>query len=86
MGTPVRMAIDPALRELHMKIHSAGHLIDLAVERLSIKSLMKSMSGQQERAIISLMVHMWNIRALLIMQRRLWQISTISLKISLNRR
>ena len=28
------MVIDPVTRNLHMKIHSAGHLIDLAVERL----------------------------------------------------
>jgi len=35
IGSKVNMSIDGALRELHAKIHSAGHLIDLAVQRLS---------------------------------------------------
>ena len=35
VGTPVKMLIDGPLREAHMKVHSAGHLIDLAVQRLS---------------------------------------------------
>lgn len=35
MGSPVKMIVDPAIREAHMRIHSAGHLIDLAVQRLS---------------------------------------------------
>lgn len=35
VGTQVKMIVDPAIRDTHMKIHSAGHLIDLAVQRLS---------------------------------------------------
>ena len=35
VGTPVKMIIDGTLRESHAKVHSAGHLIDLAVERMS---------------------------------------------------
>lgn len=35
VGKQVKMLVDPTVREAHMKIHSAGHLIDLAVQRLS---------------------------------------------------
>ena len=36
VGANVTMSIDGPLRETHIKIHSAGHLLDLAVQRLSI--------------------------------------------------
>ena len=62
VGTPVKMTIDAYLRDCHAKVHSAGHLIDLAVERLSIFIDIQSMSGLQARDIISLMVHTWSTR------------------------
>ena len=35
VGSNVEMIIDENTRNIHAKIHSAGHILDLAVQRLS---------------------------------------------------
>lgn len=51
VGTQVKMIVDPAIRDTHMKIHSAGHLIDLAVQRLSNIVSIQNISGLLGRGI-----------------------------------
>ena len=46
------MIIDHELRDKHARIHSAGHLVDLAVDRLSKFLIRKNTSGKQGKDII----------------------------------
>jgi Ser-tRNA(Ala) deacylase AlaX len=55
--------IDEATRVRHAKLHSAGHLIDLAVQNLGIFIIIIKVSdGKQQKAIISKMVHTSNTK------------------------
>ena len=59
------MVVDQGTRDLHAKIHSAGHLIDLAVARLSKVCNMKNTIGLLEKGIILLTDLTWSIKELL---------------------
>lgn len=52
VGGQVEMIVDADLRQTHAKIHSAGHILDLAVQRLSTSRLIESIRGKQARATI----------------------------------
>lgn len=70
VGAKVVMNVDPALREIHARIHSAGHLIDLAVQRLSIYAEMQSMNGKQLKDITLQMVLMSSTKEQSLMPKR----------------
>lgn len=53
VGGEVEMVVDADLRQTHAKIHSAGHILDLAVQRLSKCGLIQSIRGKQARGITS---------------------------------
>lgn len=55
--------IDEATRVRHAKLHSAGHLIDLAVQNLGIFiKIIKALDGKQQKVIILKMVHMYSTK------------------------
>lgn len=59
----MRIEIDKETRVKHARLHSAGHLIDLAVQRLSkFFSVIKSMSGRRLRGTILPIIHMLSTR------------------------
>ena len=53
LGGQVEMIVDAEIRQTHAKIHSAGHILDLAVQRLSKRRLIKSIRGKQARGTTS---------------------------------
>lgn len=59
------MNIDEELRKKNAKLHSAGHLIDLAVQKLGTFMLTKDTNGPEPKATTSKTVPMSSIRDLL---------------------
>lgn len=70
VGGEVEMVVDADLRQTHAKIHSAGHILDLAVQRLSKSGIIESIRGKQARDITSPTAHMSNTRGFSRMVKR----------------
>ena len=70
IGGEVEMVVDADLRQTHAKIHSAGHILDLAVQRLSKSAFIQSIRGRRARAITSPTGLMSNTRGFLRMVKR----------------
>lgn len=55
IGDEVKIMIDEVVRKKHAKLHSAGHLIDLAVQNLGTSCASKVTGGRLPKGIISKM-------------------------------
>jgi len=74
------MEIDEQTRIKHAKLHSAGHLIDLGVQRLSTSLFMQNFSGRLPRGIILRMDLTFSTGGSCRMGRRQGRVSTDRLR------
>ncbi len=62
IGDEVKITIDENVRNRHAKLHSAGHLIDLAVQNLGTRNDRKDTDGRLPKGTTFKMDHMSNTK------------------------